>query len=101
MFICLFPLLLVGIKPGTSYILGKYPTIELLLKSNAGYYQSCRRNLTICIYPERKFQKHTFLCCVWLLFNTMTEYVNAAVDIYFQCVHGYSKDSGTNGECLH
>lgn len=47
-------------------------------------------NSLLCVYA-----------CVWLLFHTMTEYVNAAVDIYFQCVHGYSKDSGTNGECLH
>lgn len=47
-------------------------------------------NSLLCVYG-----------CVWLLFHTMTEYVNAAVDIYFQCVHGYSKDSGTNGECLH
>lgn len=60
----------------------------------------------ICIYPERKFQKHTFLCCVYMpvvdfSFHTMSEYFNAAVDIYFQCVIGYSKDSGTNGECFH
>lgn len=41
----------------------------------------------ICIDSERKFQKHTFLSHVYMHvydfpFHTMTEYFNAAVDIY-------------------
>lgn len=51
--------------------------------------------------PETYISLLCVYACVWLTISYHDRVLQCSSRHLFQCVHGYSKDSGTNGERLH